>query len=186
VKTPGVDVSLSLAETEAALRQGVRFGERRLRLCDVARNDGVVLEVYGPDQLPNGVLIPLSPQHVRLLVLFVRARMRAALAPGAPAWVSLSRLLHAAGELDEKKLLTGDEFAAETRKVDFPNYLRSPLRQLRHALRPYGLYVSPLGVDGGRAGGYQLMFLEEFRFAPESPDPWEVDDDAALPCRPAR
>ena len=175
---------LTVSTTEEALRHGIRFGNRLLRVRATSRTKNILLEVKVDAQ--ESVFEQLTPQQLRLFVTLLHGRMRAALLPGASAWVSCSRLLQAAGGLDEKKFLTDDDLDPQTRGVNFPNYLRGPLRQLRQRLQRYGVYVYPLGAAAGRAAGYQLLVQEEFRFATDTPDPWEIDDDALLAFRSAR
>ena len=174
---------LTMASTEEALRQGIRFGNRRFRMRTTTQRKTVLLEIKADTQ--ESVLEPLTQQQLRLFVALLHGRRRAALLPGASACVSRTRLLHAAGGLDEKKIVTDRDIDARTREVDLPNYLRGPLRQLRHRLQPYGVYVYQLGGTAGRAAGYQLVFQEELRFVDDRSDPWEIDDDAQLPLRVA-
>ncbi len=165
------------ATTLEAIAHGIRLGDRQLRTRNASRKGHVILEVDGAD----GVLLDLTVQQFRLFIALIHGRLRAANVPGALPQVSLSRLLQAAGVLDERILLSALD--PRTREADLPSALRGPLTQLRQRLKPQGMYVFPIGVGVGRAAAYQLLFREEFRFADDTPEPCEIDDDAVLALR---
>ncbi len=86
------------ATTLEALTHGIRLGDRQLRTRGATRQGHAILEVDGAD----GVLLDLTVQQFRLFIALIHGRLRAANVLGALPQVSLSRLLQAAGVLDER------------------------------------------------------------------------------------
>ena len=170
-KDDSVQAILGAMQNLLRTPDGVVLGSHRFKERATNLKNRILIDI-------DGFVLGLSGQYYRLFQVLLHGRLRAISEPGRTPLVSKTVLLQAAGLLGWQTQLAGLD--QHMRDVNLPGALRGPLRQLRKQIEPFGLYVCPIGISSGRAGAYLLLLQEEFQFAPDAPEPCEIDDLALV------